>query len=78
MHVLSVSTSADFCWYLSSLQILQHDQRPLVVAVDDIDSIAGGTAESILHYVALLCDTANFLGISVAATLTMDTSSPKW
>ncbi len=58
--------------------MLQQDQRPLIVAVDDIDIIVGGVAESILHCVALLCDTANFLGINVAATLTMDNSSPKW
>ncbi len=58
--------------------MLQQDQRPLVVAVDDIDKIAGGIAESILHCVALLCDTANVLGINVAATLTTDNSSPKW
>ncbi len=57
--------------------MLQQDQRPLVVAVDDVDLIAGGMAEALLHCVALLCDTANFLGITVAATLTMD-NSPRW
>jgi hypothetical protein len=69
-----VETAGDLAWYLASLQLLDREQLPELLAVDELDVIAGKRREEVSHLLAALDDTCAFLGsISFAVSLSAST-----